>query len=89
MCIEYRLLNNQTVPDLYMTPCIEDALNALTGSQWFSVLDLSSGYYQIAMSKRTKGKLHSSACKGFIGLNVYHRAVLELQQPFKGKWRRQ
>lgn len=56
MCIDYRLLNSRTVPDQYTTPCIEDALNALTGSQWFSVLDLSSGYYQIAMSEEDKEK---------------------------------
>lgn len=56
MCIDYRLLNNRTVPDQYTTPCIEDALNALTGSQWFSVLDLRSGYYQIAMSEEDKEK---------------------------------
>lgn len=40
MCIDYRLLNSRTVPDQYTTPCIEDALNALSGSRWFSVLDL-------------------------------------------------
>ncbi|KAL6491410.1 hypothetical protein MHYP_G00017550 [Metynnis hypsauchen] len=56
MCIDYRLLNSRTVPDQYTTPCIEDALNALTGSQWFSVLDLRSGYYQIAMSEEDKEK---------------------------------
>ncbi|XP_063075269.1 uncharacterized protein LOC134465509 [Engraulis encrasicolus] len=56
MCIDYRLLNSRTIPDQYTTPCIEDALNALTGSQWFSVLDLRSGYYQIAMSEDDKEK---------------------------------
>ncbi|XP_028254301.1 uncharacterized protein LOC114429891 [Parambassis ranga] len=56
MCIDYRLLNTRTIPDQFTTPCIEDALNALTGSQWFSVLDLHSGYYQIAMSVEDKEK---------------------------------
>ncbi|XP_057684821.1 uncharacterized protein LOC130911119 [Corythoichthys intestinalis] len=56
MCIDYRLLNSRTIPDQYTTPCIEDALNALTGSQWFSVLDLRSGYYQIPMSEEDKEK---------------------------------
>lgn len=56
MCIDYRLLNSRTIPDQYTTPCIEDALNALTGSQWFSVLDLRSGYYHIAMSEEDKDK---------------------------------
>ncbi|KAI5615219.1 hypothetical protein C0J50_8776 [Silurus asotus] len=56
MCIDYRLLNSRTIPDQYTTPCIEDALNVLSGSQWFSVLDLRSGYYQIAMSEEDKEK---------------------------------
>lgn len=56
MCIDYRVLNSRTVPDQYTTPCIDDALNALSGSQWFSVLDLRSGYYHIAMSDEDKEK---------------------------------
>lgn len=56
MCIDYRTLNNRTVPDQYTTPRIDDALDCLTGSKWFSVLDLRSGYYQIAMSETDKEK---------------------------------
>lgn len=56
MCIDYRTLNRRTVPDQYTTPRIEDALDCLTGSQWFSVLDLRSGYYQVAMADADKEK---------------------------------
>ncbi|XP_023806199.1 uncharacterized protein LOC111946697 [Oryzias latipes] len=56
MCIDYRLLNSRTVPDQYTTPCIEEALDSLSGSKWFSVLDLRSGYYQIAMAEEDKEK---------------------------------
>lgn len=56
MCIDYRLLNSRTVPDQYTTPCIDDALDSLSGSRWFSVLDLRSGYYQIAMAEEDKEK---------------------------------
>ena len=56
MCIDYRLLKSRTIPDQYTTPCIDDARNALTGSQWFSILDLRSGYYQIAMTEEDKEK---------------------------------
>lgn len=56
MCIDYRLLNSRTILDQYTTLCIEDALNALMGSQWFSGLDLLSGYHQIAMSEEDKEK---------------------------------
>lgn len=45
MCIDYRTLNRRIIPDQYTTPCIEDALQCLSGAKWFSVLDLKSGYY--------------------------------------------
>ncbi|KAI3370606.1 hypothetical protein L3Q82_007175 [Scortum barcoo] len=56
MCIDYRLLNSRTIPDQYTTPCIDDVLDSMTGSKWFSVLDLRSGYYQIAMAEEDKEK---------------------------------
>ncbi|XP_076850337.1 uncharacterized protein LOC143500204 [Brachyhypopomus gauderio] len=56
MCIDYRTLNSKTVPDQYTTPRIDDALDCLSGSRWFSVLDLRSGYYQIAMSEQDQEK---------------------------------
>lgn len=54
MCIDYRTLNSKTVPDQYTTPRIDDALDCLAGSRWFSVLDLRNGYYQIPMSESDK-----------------------------------
>ncbi|KAG1952160.1 paraneoplastic antigen Ma1 [Pimephales promelas] len=56
MCIDYRTLNSRTLPDQYTTPRIDDALDCLAGSKWFSVLDLRSGYYQIAMADEDKEK---------------------------------
>lgn len=56
MCIDYRLLNSRTIPDQYTMPRIDDVLDCLTGSKWFSVLDLRSGYYQVEMSEADKDK---------------------------------
>ncbi|KAL2086841.1 hypothetical protein ACEWY4_017900 [Coilia grayii] len=56
LCIDYRTLNSKTIPDQYTTPRIDDALDCLAGSRWFSVLDLRCGYYQIAMAEKDKEK---------------------------------
>ena len=40
LCIDYRKLNHQTIKHAYALPNLEDTFSALTGSKWFSVLDL-------------------------------------------------
>lgn len=49
LCIDFRKLNSQTIKDAYALPNLEEAFSVLTGSKWFSVLDLKSGFYQIEM----------------------------------------
>ena len=46
LCVDYRRLNDVTHGDSHPLPRVEDCLDALSGSVWFSVLDLQSGYWQ-------------------------------------------
>jgi hypothetical protein len=49
-CIDIRKLNDAIRKDAYPIPRVEDNLDALRGSRWFSSLDLISGYWQVKMA---------------------------------------
>ena len=55
-CVDYRRLNSLTVKDAYPLPRIDDSLRLLGNQQWFSTMDLASGYWQVAMSPEAKRK---------------------------------
>ncbi|XP_046976624.1 uncharacterized protein LOC124542776 [Vanessa cardui] len=50
MCIDYRELNNNTVPDRYPLPLISDQISRLSGSNYFSQLDCASGFHSIPVN---------------------------------------
>ena len=53
-CIDLRKLNEQTIKDAYLLPWIDEMLDSLQGSRWFSSLNLKSGYWQVEMDKESK-----------------------------------
>ena len=52
--VDYRRLNDVTVKDAYPLPRIDDTLDMLAGKQWFSTLDLASGYWQVSLSQEAR-----------------------------------
>lgn len=54
LCIDYQKLNSQTIKDTYALPNMEEDFSVLSGSKWFSVLDLKSGDYEIEMEEADK-----------------------------------
>jgi transposase InsO family protein len=55
-CIDYRKLNAVTQQDAYPLPRIDESLDALAGSQYFSTLDLTSGYWQVPLDEDAQEK---------------------------------
>lgn len=62
--IDYRKLNEHTVDDRYPMPQIEDILDSLGKSEYFSTIDLKSGFHQIPMDPKHIEKTAFSTDKG-------------------------
>ena len=51
---DLRKLNVHTTKDAYSLPRITEALYCLSGSQWFTSLDLKAGYWQVKLDEDSK-----------------------------------
>jgi len=54
--VDYRKINEKTISDRYPIPNINDILDKLGRAQYFSTLDLASGFHQIEMEETSIGK---------------------------------
>ena len=69
-CVDYRQLNDATIKDAYPLPRIDDTLDMLAGKQWFSTLDLASGYWQVSLSQAARAKTAFATHSGLFQFRV-------------------
>ena len=69
-CVDYRRLNDVTIKDSYPLPRIDDSLDALAGSEWFSTLDLASGYWQVEVDESDRLKTAFTTGSGLFQFTV-------------------
>lgn len=56
LVMDFRKLNERTIPDKYPMPNISMILGNLGKAKFFSTLDLKSGYHQIILAERDREK---------------------------------
>jgi hypothetical protein len=63
-CVDYRRLNDVTTKDAYPLPRIDDSLDHLSGSAWYSTLDMASGYWQVELEPEDSPKTAFATRRG-------------------------
>ena len=69
-CIDYRKVNDVTRKDAYPIPRVDDTLDTLAGSTWFSMLDLKNGYWQVEVAEEHREKTAFCTQEGLFEFNV-------------------
>lgn len=62
--VDYRKLNEKTIDDRYPLPLIDEILDQLGSSKFFTTLDLASGFHQIPIKKGHESKTAFSTHEG-------------------------
>lgn len=55
-CVDYRKLNDITIKNRFSMPIVDEIIDELAGTHYFSSLDTTAGYHQIRMGLEDEPK---------------------------------
>ena len=58
LCVDYRTINKDTIPDRYPLPRVDELIDAIGAQKavYFTTLDLMRGYHRVKMTEESKAK---------------------------------
>jgi len=69
-CVDYRRLNDLTIKNRFPMPIMEEILEELSGSKYFTKLDMKSGYHQVRMHPDDEFKMDFKTHQGHYQFRV-------------------
>ena len=75
-CIDFRKLNARTKKDSFPLPRMQETMESMVGAQFFSSMDLKSGFWQVRMSE--KSWQYTAFTVGSLGVYEFLRMLYRL-----------
>ena len=82
-CVDYRKLNSATKLDVHPLPRIDESLDLLCGTKYFTSLDLASGYWQVGMAPEAQEKTTFTTHDGLYEFKVMPFGLCNAPATFK------
>ena len=83
-CMDYHHLNASTVKNRYPLPIIDELLDELAGSQWFTNLDMRTGYHHIRRKSEDEQKTAFKTHHGHFEFRVLSYGLTSAPATFQG-----